>query len=86
MPPADDFIKKSLYGSVASRAAAKRAPPVMPARKTIIKHGKKVVFVTPFANAAKEEAIKQEKSGYKAEIKREKDDTGKYVFVVYIFE
>ncbi len=50
------------------------------------KAGKRVVFVTPYAVAAKEEAEKYIKRGIKTEIKKEKDDTGKYVFVIYIFE
>jgi len=50
------------------------------------KMGKKVVFVTPYAVAAKEEGEKYSKRGIKVEIKKEKDDTGKSVYVVYIFE
>lgn len=50
------------------------------------KTGKRVVFVTPYAVAAKEEADKYAKRGIKTEVKKEKDDTGKMVFVVYIFE
>ena len=34
--------------------------------------GKRVVFVTPYANAAKEEAEKHERKGFRVEIKQEK--------------
>jgi hypothetical protein len=48
--------------------------------------GKRVVFVTPHAVAAKEEADKYTKKGFKVEIKKEKDDTGHFVFVIYVYE
>ncbi len=48
--------------------------------------GKKVVFVTPHAVAAKEEAEKYTKKGLRTEVKKEKGDDGVYVFVVYVFE
>lgn len=48
--------------------------------------GKRVVFVTPYQNAAKEEAEKQNKKGLKTEIKKEIDDMGKTVYTVYVFE
>lgn len=48
--------------------------------------GKRVVFVTPHAVAAKEEEEKYKKMNKKTEIKKEKDDTGTYVYVVYVFE
>ena len=48
--------------------------------------GKRVVFVTPYAVAAKEEADKYEKMGKKVEVKKEKNDMGEYVYVVYVFE
>ncbi len=48
--------------------------------------GKRVIFVTPYEIAAKEEAEKASKKGLRPEIKKEKDDTGAVVFVVYVFE
>ena len=48
--------------------------------------GKRVVFVTPYAVAAKEEGEKHAKMGKKVEIKKEKNDMGEAVYVVYVFE
>lgn len=56
------------------------------ARKIGGKMGKRVVFVTPHAVAAKEEEDKYKKKGLRTEVKKEKDDTGKYVFVIYVYE
>ena len=46
--------------------------------------GKRVVFVTPSIIAAEELKRKYEEKFYKVEIEKEKDDTGKLVYVVYI--
>lgn len=88
MGSSDQYITRSLMGGVAGgkSPAKKRVGPAMPIRKGALRHGKKVVFVTPHRVAAKEEAEKYEKKGIKVEIKKEPDDTGKIVFVVYIFE
>ncbi len=48
--------------------------------------GKRVVFVTPYQKAAEEEAKKYSERGQRTEIKKEKDDTGTYVFTVFVFE
>jgi len=48
--------------------------------------GKRVVFVTPNPKAAEEEAKKHADRGLKTEIKKEKDDTGTYVYTVFVFE
>ncbi len=57
----------------------------MVARK--IKHGgKRVVFVTPYLKSAEEEAKKHSERGERTEIKKEKDDTGTYVYTVFVFE
>lgn len=48
--------------------------------------GKRVVFVTPHAVAIKEEEDKYIKRGMKTEVKKEKDDTGTYVYVLYVYE
>jgi hypothetical protein len=85
----EDFIKRSIYGSVAknSRQKMQQTKPFAPASKPgQIKHGKKVVFVTPYLNAAKEEKKKLEEKGFRVEIQKEKDDVGRIVYVVYIFE
>ena len=84
----EDYLSRSLMGGVASRGLAARKPvgPAVAAKKTLPRHGKKVVYVTPHKNAAVEEAAKYEKQGVKTEIKKEPDDTGTMVFVVYIFE
>ncbi len=56
-----------------------------PARKA--KHGgKRVVFVTPYQKSAEEEAKKYSDRGQRTEIKKEKDDTGTYVYTVFVFE
>ncbi|VVB57085.1 Uncharacterised protein [uncultured archaeon] len=51
-----------------------------------VRGGKRVVFVTPYAKAAEEEAKKQRDRGFKTEVKKERDDTGTYVYTVFIFE
>ena len=48
--------------------------------------GKRVVFVTPHLKAAEEEAKKHSDRGQRTEIKKEKDDTGMYVYTVFVFE
>lgn len=48
--------------------------------------GKRVVFVTHSYRAAEEEAKKYSEKGFRTEIKKEKDDTGTYVFTVFVFE
>ena len=48
--------------------------------------GKRVVYVTPYQKSAEEEAKKYANRGFKTEIKKEKDDTGAYVFTVFVFE
>ena len=48
--------------------------------------GKRVVFVTPDQKAAEEEAKKHSERGLKTEVKKEKDDTGKYVYTVFVFD
>ena len=48
--------------------------------------GKRVVFVTPYQKAAEEEAKKYSERGQRVEIKKEKDDTGTYVYTVFVFE
>lgn len=55
-------------------------------KNSVKRAGKRVVFVTPHAVAAKEEEEKYKKKGFRTEVKKEKDDTGKYVFVIYVFE
>jgi hypothetical protein len=86
----DEYISRSLMGGVApSRGGAaqkKSVGPAAPVRKGAFRHGKRVVYVTPFRNSAKEEAEKYAKKGVRVEIKKEPDDTGKMVFVVYVFE
>jgi len=72
--------------AVRGRLTQKPAVPMRPKKFGAGKHGKRVVYVTPYANSAKEEAEKYAKQGIKAEIKLEKDDAGKRVYVVYIFE
>ncbi len=52
-----------------------------PMRKSV---GKRVVFVTPSITAAEEVKRRYEEKFYSAEIEKEKDDTGKRVYVVYI--
>lgn len=52
-----------------------------PARKSV---GKRVVFVTPSITAAEEVKRRYEEKFYKAEIEKEKDDTGARVYVVYV--
>jgi hypothetical protein len=84
-----DYMSRSMMGSVAKRGGSVAKKPVVPAttpKRDNAKHGKKVVYVTPHQNSAKEEAAKYEKKGIRNEIKREQDDTGKTVFVVYIYE
>ena len=84
----EDFVKRMLYGSLTKnkdqQTLAKKVQPGPKAGQ--IRHGKKVVFVTPYLNAAKEEKKKLEEKGYKVEIQKEKDDIGRIVYVVYIFE
>jgi len=46
--------------------------------------GKRVIFVTPYVSAAEEVKRKYEEKFYKVEIEKEKDDTGKRVYVVYV--
>lgn len=48
--------------------------------------GKRVVFVTPYLKSAEEEAKKHSDRGQRTEIKKEKDDTGTYVYTVFVFE
>ncbi len=48
--------------------------------------GKRVVFVTPSAKSAQEEAKKYSERGMRTEVKKEKDDTGTYVFTVFVFD
>ncbi len=62
--------------------------PSLPSRgRPMARHGgKRVVFVTPYAKAAEEEAKKYSDRGFRTEIKKEKDDTGTYVFTVFVFE
>lgn len=48
--------------------------------------GKRVVFVTPYQKSAEEEAKKYSDHGQRTEIKKEKDDTGTYVYTVFVFE
>jgi len=83
----DDFISRSILGRVARKGfSAKKtvvAPPIRPGSK---KHGKRVVFVTPHFNSAREEKEKHEKNGFRVEIKKEPDDKGRVVYVVYVFE
>lgn len=63
-------------------------PPARPAarKRHFGTRGKRVVFVTPYLPSAKEEAEKHSKRGLKIEIKRDHDDAGKVVYVVYVFE
>lgn len=84
----DDFIMRNMMGGVAGKgnAAKKKIAPIIPIKRESAFHGKRVVYVTPHAVAAKEEAEKYTKRGLKTEIKKEKDDTGKLMFVVYIYE
>ena len=77
-----DERREQVRGRLTQNPAASSRPKAYGAGR----HGKRVVYVTPYANSAKEEAEKYEKQGIKAEIKLEKDDTGKKVYVVYIFE
>lgn len=56
-----------------------------PARKGV-RGGKRVVFVTPYLKSAEEEAKKHNERGQRTEIKKEKDDTGTYVYTVFVFE
>jgi hypothetical protein len=60
------------------------------ARPPIKRHtgpkGKRVVFVTPYAVAAKEEGEKQSKKGFRVEVKKERNDMGEIVYVVYVFD
>lgn len=46
--------------------------------------GKKIVYVTPYYEAAKEVALKHEKQGSLTAIEREYDDTGRLMYVVYV--
>jgi hypothetical protein len=83
----EDFIKRNLYGSIAQKPSTttqnKQYQKPVVGR---IKHGKRVVYVTSYFNAAQEEEKKWKEKGFQTEIKKEKDDTGKNVFVVYVFE
>jgi len=45
--------------------------------------GKRIVYVTPYYEAAKEIALKHEKHGNLTMIEREYDDTGRLMYVVY---
>lgn len=56
-----------------------------PARRGV-HGGKRVVFVTPYLKSAEEEAKKHNERGQRTEIKKEKDDTGMYVYTVFVFE
>ncbi|MFH0927501.1 MAG: hypothetical protein V1822_02880 [Candidatus Micrarchaeota archaeon] len=82
----EEYMSRTFLGGIAKKGAKKRVGPIVPVRKGAFKHGKKVVYVTPHRNAAKEEEEKCRKKGFKTEIKKEPDDTGSMVFVVYIFE
>ena len=91
MGSSDSYISRSTMGGVAGRKPLANTSAVKQtygsvARKVNFRHGKKVVYVTPFRNAAKEEEAKYQKMGKKTEIKKEPDDTGKIVFVVYVYE
>ncbi|MEM4137559.1 MAG: hypothetical protein QXV64_02150 [Candidatus Anstonellaceae archaeon] len=90
----ENYIKSQLYGSIASRYSKSTSSSrgvnisksITAPKAGRIRHGKKVVFVTPYLNSAKEEEKKWMDKGYKTEIKKEKDENGKVVFVVYVFE
>ncbi len=64
----------------------RQAPGSKPVKRLHGPQGKRVVFVTPHPVAAKDEAEKHAKMGKKVEIKKEKDDMGQVVYVVYVFE
>ena len=71
---------------------APRPPPrrvgrgIQPVKRHGVHGGKRVVFVTPHFKAAEEEAKKHSDRGQRTEIKKEKDDTGMYVYTVFVFE
>jgi len=48
--------------------------------------GKRVVYVSSSIRSAEEEAKKYADRGQRTEIKKEKDDTGVYVYTVFVFE
>ncbi len=73
------------YGSGPGKPGAGRRGPAGGTNRSV-RAGKRVIFVTPYEVAAKEEAEKASKNGLRPEIKKEKDDTGTTVFVVYVFE
>ena len=83
-----DYMSRSMMGSVARNNKPVQKPiiPSSTQKRDNSKHGKKVVYVTPHQNSAKEEAAKYEKKGIRTEIARERDDAGKIVFVVYVYE
>ncbi len=57
-----------------------------PGARKGIHGGKRVAFVTPYQKSAEEEAKKYNDRGQRTEIKKEKDDTGTYVYTVFVFE
>ncbi|MFH1306333.1 MAG: hypothetical protein ABIH83_01590 [Candidatus Micrarchaeota archaeon] len=82
----DDYLKREFLGQVASKSKPSALKSLNRIKRKFALHGKRVVFVTPYSRMAKEEAEKWNKKGIKAEIKRERDDRGKTVYVVYIFQ
>ncbi|MFN3909949.1 MAG: hypothetical protein ACK4J0_01810 [Candidatus Anstonellaceae archaeon] len=87
MSDTENFIRRSLYGRVEKSSSKTQANKAVVAPKVgRIKHGKRVVYVTPYLNSAKEEEKKWQDKGLKTEIAKEKDENSRTVFVVYVFE